>query len=149
MGSYFKLGEFANLRGAFAPTMVSWFTYAALTLLCCSCGNRDAREIQHISDEIGHAFETRQFADTEKLFTSSFKCTMPDGAVLGREQFITAFKAEAEKAIPPIRVSTNLKRLDVHGDSAVSVWAEITEYSVKTARGTIYRLRYSQEFESA
>jgi hypothetical protein len=101
-----------------------------------------------MSDQIGHAFETREFAQLEELFTSGFACTLPDGAVLGREQFLTAFKTEAAQAIPPIQVSTSIRKLEVRGESALATSAEVTEYFVKNAGGSLHRLRYSQEFES-
>jgi hypothetical protein len=122
---------------------------AALILGCCYAESGDAKAIQTVTDEIARAFEAREFSKVDGFFTEDFGCSLyGGGTVLNREQLLQALKQEAERALPPVRVSIRLARLRVQGDSATATWSEATEYFLADAQGSKHRFRYSQNYES-
>jgi hypothetical protein len=128
---------------------VRYLCGAALILGCCYAESRDAKAIQTVSDEIARAFEARELSKVDGFFTEDFRCSLYGGAtMLNREQFLQALRQQAERALPPVRISIKLARLRIRGDSATATWSETTEYFLADAQGSKHRFRASQDYDS-
>ena len=121
---------------------------AVLILGCCYAESRDAKAIQTVSDEIArgiwkHANSVMSMAFSQKTSDARY---IGGATMLNREQFLKAVRQEAERALPPVRVSIKLVRLRVQGDSATATWSEVTEYFLADAQGSKHRFRGSQDY---
>lgn len=88
---------------------------ATLILRSCFAETREAEAIRSVSQELSRAFETRKLEKVPDLFIRDFRCQLPTGTTLTREQFLQTFAEQSERALPPVSVVTNLIRLSVQG----------------------------------